>query len=563
MARQDIRLRSDPDPHVEATVVASGGAADAPVPVGIPASITAELLTGVEQAIVVQDPASRVRLLSGRARELFPSLAVGAPPTGVPLTESAAGDGHFEAEHGGRVLRGSCRPLPGGWRGWYVTEAPAPARAAAVGFLLEAARQIATPVDLDGTGRAVAKAAVPVLGDCALVLLPAPRHRLEWWCCGGERLLLTSGRARAPSAGLAPVLSAVLGGSGTASPDGAELAGLLDALPIDAVPADLAERGLLAVSLSGEDGCQGALVLAGDEVDPGLAAEFAALAAAAIRTGRRQRDQSWAARVLAAPLRPPELPALPFAQLAATYRPARGAVPVGGDFYDVHPGNGGDVLLLLGDVSGHGIEAAAVTGRIRPALAALTLVERDPTRLLYLLNEAMLATGSNRFATLVLGSVVPAADKLVLTLSSGGHPPPLVLRADGTVKEVFVPGTLLGVLPHARFGRTVLRLAPGELCLFYSDGITEARREREHDEVFGLKRLAAALARCRRLPAEAALASLERCVEDWLGDRDHDDMAMLAVQAGTGWDPRSAGSQGRNSTTGACSEGRSSREEEA
>jgi phosphoserine phosphatase RsbU/P len=95
-----------------------------------------------------------------------------------------------------------------------------------------------------------------------------------------------------------------------------------------------------------------------------------------------------------------------------------------------------------------------------------------------------------------------------------------------------VPGTVVGILPNARFGRTTITLAPGETCLLYSDGVTEAaRRTAEFQEQFGADRLAACLRGCVGMTAQAVATHVERTVTAGLGRDDGDDLAVLAVRA--------------------------------
>jgi serine phosphatase RsbU (regulator of sigma subunit) len=160
------------------------------------------------------------------------------------------------------------------------------------------------------------------------------------------------------------------------------------------------------------------------------------------------------------------------------------------------------------------------------------IVEQDPTRLLYLLNRALLAAGRTVFTTMVLGALAPAAIGCRLTFATGGHPAPMVLRGNGQVEDVGVPGTVVGILPDARFGRTSITLAPGDTCLLYSDGVTEADRRTGGDhEQFGPARLAACLRDCAGMTAQGVATRVERTVQDWLGRDDGDDLALLAVRA--------------------------------
>ncbi|RAO51132.1 hypothetical protein PSN01_04327 [Micromonospora saelicesensis] len=193
-------------------------------------------------------------------------------------------------------------------------------------------------------------------------------------------------------------------------------------------------------------------------------------------------------------------------------------------------------MFFLGDVSGKGVEAAVFTGQLRQCLQALHRLESNPARLLRLLNDALLETtqahGQGRFATIVLGVARPERDGgLTLTMAGGGHLPPLVLRASGEVETVELRGMLIGVVPDPRVGEVTVRLAPGETCLLYSDGVTEARGGRRGDEQFGPERLVTALTGCQRMPAPALAERVEQITCDWLAQGDHDDIAVLALRA--------------------------------
>jgi sigma-B regulation protein RsbU (phosphoserine phosphatase) len=176
-----------------------------------------------------------------------------------------------------------------------------------------------------------------------------------------------------------------------------------------------------------------------------------------------------------------------------------------------------------------------LTGNIRHALGALHLVEREPNRLLDLVNTMLLGTGGSRFASLVVGSMTSrSADALHLSLGSGGHPCPLVLRHDGNVEEVAIPGMLVGVTSNARFGQETVELKRGDVCLLYTDGVTEARGGPTGDEMFGEERLTALLTECHGAPIDVMLARINAAVGEWLGGNDHDDIALLAIQSEPG-----------------------------
>jgi serine phosphatase RsbU (regulator of sigma subunit) len=296
------------------------------------------------------------------------------------------------------------------------------------------------------------------------------------------------------------------------------------------------------VPLPGRESPAGVLLVARragrwfDEADLDLVRAFAARAGAALTTAVLYRDQAEVADTLQASLLPVEPAAAAGVQWGTAYRPAQAGLRIGGDFYGSHRLLDGGSVFFLGDVSGKGVEAAVFTGQLRQCLHALHRVESQPARLLKLLNDALLETtqahGQGRFATVVLGVVRPRRDGgLTLTMAGGGHLPPLVLRASGEVEVVPLSGMLIGVVPDPRIGEVTVQLAPGETCLLYSDGVTEARGGRRGDEQFGAERLFHALTGCHRMPAPALAERVEQVTCDWLAHGDHDDIAVLALRA--------------------------------
>ncbi|MBV8540837.1 MAG: SpoIIE family protein phosphatase [Pseudonocardiales bacterium] len=492
------------------------------------------LLDDIDQAVIVHDASGRVQLLNAAARRLFPDLGLGD---------------ELRAEVLGRWVGGRLRPLADGWQAWVVSDTgcgdtgcgdtgrgaggldtrlqPVDQR----DFMLEASRALAAGVGHDMAVAALVRLVVPVVGERAAVLLPAPRARVSWWRSAGGPATPAHGVTRVPAPRTAPVLAGALCGAcadTTAVPPGelAELAAVFGP--------DITERSpVLAAPLRGPDRTEGLLIVVRPTA-ASLLAQLAALAGPTIGASRRRREQARALAQLQAPLLPPgpdALPELSGVQLGVAYR-AAGELAVGGDFYLVRPTPDGGALLGLGDVCGKGAEALAESGRVQHSLAALMVIEQDPTRLLYLLNQALLAGGRTVFTTLVLGALRPADVGCRLTLATGGHPAPMVLRGGGRVEEVGVPGTVVGILPGARFGRTTITLAPGETCLLYSDGVTEAGRATPADqEQFGPSRLAACLRDCAGMTAQVMATRVERTVTAWQGRNDGDDIAVLAVRA--------------------------------
>lgn len=270
---------------------------------------------------------------------------------------------------------------------------------------------------------------------------------------------------------------------------------------------------VIVTPLPGHGVPAGALVLlrsgtekAFTEGEEAFARLFAARAGAALSAARLYAEQSAITATLMRELLPPKLGSVHGVEYAGNYRAATDQERIGGDFYDVHPGSdpSRETLVVLGDVAGKGLDAAVLTGKIRNTLQALLPLADDHQRVLSLLNGALLSSHQTRFATLVLASVRRGDEGVHLRLTSGGHLPPLIIRADGTVEEAPTHGTLVGALPQVRARTIETVLAPGEICLLYTDGITEARGGPLGEELFGEERLRRALAGCagmRRRPS--------------------------------------------------------------
>ncbi|TDQ53474.1 PP2C family protein-serine/threonine phosphatase [Actinorugispora endophytica] len=250
---------------------------------------------------------------------------------------------------------------------------------------------------------------------------------------------------------------------------------------------------------------------------------------------RREADRERArlqrlASTLQRTLLPPALPEVPGVRTAAHYHIAS-PDQVGGDFYDLFPLAGGRWGLFLGDVVGKGAEAAVVTSLARYTLRAAAVSDPDPVAVLARLDAALeqeYRGDDPRYCTVVFGLLTPSPDGCDLTLASGGHPPALLLRADGTAEYRHTPGgQIVGILPEARFASSDVRLEPGDTLMLYTDGITEARtdaaRNRYGEEA--LLDFATALAPTTAAEAVAATTGLLA----GFGDGLDDDTAVMAV----------------------------------
>ena len=135
------------------------------------------------------------------------------------------------------------------------------------------------------------------------------------------------------------------------------------------------------------------------------------------------------------------------------------------------------------------------------------------------------------FSTVLYARVCPSRDSTGLTLASGGHPSPLILRADGRVEQIEVPGTLVGILPEARFEDRDERLGPGELLLLYTDGATELRRS---DLEFGERELVHALRGQAGRSAAQVVEAVGGRIDELQDGSPRDDVALLAIRTPPG-----------------------------
>jgi PAS domain S-box-containing protein len=241
------------------------------------------------------------------------------------------------------------------------------------------------------------------------------------------------------------------------------------------------------------------------------------------------------ARTLQESLLPPDLPDVRGVQLAARYHPAGAGTDVGGDFYDVFRTGRDRWGIVVGDVCGKGAEAARSTALARYTVRAASVQTVAPSRVLSVLNEAMLRQNATedtqddeRFATVVYATLRRARGRVSLSLSSGGHPPALIVRADATVEKVSAPGMALGLFPYAELSETQLTLRPGDSLVLYTDGVTEARGA---ESFFGEERLVKVVTGCAGASAKSLAETLEAAVLDHQGGIAADDIAILVVHA--------------------------------
>ncbi|WP_343886475.1 SpoIIE family protein phosphatase, partial [Actinoallomurus spadix] len=438
--------------------------------------------------VVVADAGGRVLELNEAAARLFPRAEPGAslgammPGWLAEAHRTAAASGAEGEPVWGRVGERSFDALPtrtpDGDTAWWLVE-DTDRRQAEIALSRERGRTalladesyaMLSALTVDRCLEVTARLAAEHLADAVVILPAASRQRL-------------------------PAVFALRGGTvhrRTVPDDSAEVPGLTEALqgfpptssrwidpgglPSWAVPEEFdGPVGAVVVTpLPGHGIPEGALILLrrGDESgfsrnDEVFARLFAARAGAALSAARAYAERTEVMTILTREMLPPQLHRVHRVDIAGGYRASVRSELIGGDFYDVHPGEdeGAESLVILGDVCGKGLEAAVTTFKIRNMLRALLPVAGDHYRLLSLLNAALLTTESTRFATLVLASAVRDGDRVRLRLTSAGHPPPLIVRSGGVVEEAPTRGSLIGAMTDVHATTVRVDLGPGETCV--------------------------------------------------------------------------------------------------
>ncbi len=403
-------------------------------------------------------------------------------------------------------------------------------------FLADASAALASSLDYEQTLRNVAELAVPGIADwCAVDLVDddGDRRTVAVAHVDRERLALAEALRRYvpdrvdPDVGLGRVLRT---GEAVLYPHVTDE--MIAAAAVDTEHLELLRavgfRSLLIVPMRLGERILGAMTLVSaesvrtlDRFDQELAEQVAARAAAAIENSRVYSERSRIARMLQQDLLPEQLPAIPGYDLGSIYLPAVETSMVGGDFYDIWEVQG-RWLVVIGDVTGKGIEAAALTALVRHTLRAAAEFQRSPAELLSFVD----ATLKKRPSLSVCTALCVALEGDTATIAAGGHPLPLYITGDG-VREVGEHGPLLGAFPAARWQDSTLALKAGSTLLAYTDGITDARGGDQ--ERFGLERLRDTLAQLAERPAAEVIDELARRLEEFQIGMHTDDTAAIAV----------------------------------
>jgi PAS domain S-box-containing protein len=262
-----------------------------------------------------------------------------------------------------------------------------------------------------------------------------------------------------------------------------------------------------------------------DESDLAFAEDLALRAATAVQNARLYTAQERVAQTLQASLLPERLPDVPGWTVGAAYQAGERGADVGGDFYDIVPVEAGH-LVVLGDVTGKGIEAAALTSLVRHSARTAARFDARPARVLAHVNTILREQDRLSLVTVVCALVETNGDHARLTVASAGHPLPLLLRNGGTPGAVGDYGVLLGVGGEEDWTETSVAVSVGDMVLFYTDGVTETPGDATR---FGEPRLCEAMARAADGP-DGLLAEIERSLRDFQAGETLDDRAMLALR---------------------------------
>src|SRR3954452_1874599 len=437
------------------------------------------------------------------------------------------------------VVRCAAIALTGGlavWSAWLRERREAATRHTTL--LAEAGALLNASLDQEATIRNIARLVVPDLGDGCAVDVPDQG--------GGVRTVAAVGVPA--TADTRPGVPGVMR-SGRAELYGAVPEGLAavyrrDPSDIDTLRA-LGMRCMATVPMTARGRTLGTITLVADDPHRSLdgpvfetVQELARRCAMALDNARLYGQRSHVAQTLQESLLPARIPEVPGFEVAARFH-AGDDIEVGGDFFDIFEADGG-WAAVIGDVSGKGAGAAAVTALARYTVRAVADREARPSAVLHALNAAVLRQDlEDRFCTAAYARLEPGPDGATVRLSSAGHPLPLLVRADGRVAAVGAHGMVLGVSPHPPLVDRDVDLAAGDKLVFFTDGVVEARVEAG---MLGVDGLSAVLASCGGDDAVRTGEVVYNAAVEGRSAPD-DDIAVLVLRA-VGRDAARRGDEG-------------------
>jgi PAS domain S-box-containing protein len=411
-------------------------------------------------------------------------------------------------------------------------------------LLQRAAGEIGTTLDIQRTAAELAALAVPELADRATVDLLDPVLRDEDPASTGPGDLLFR-RVALRDAATAATMTYGVGDLITVPASRRAAVALSQGEPVLARdPAEMRQSGLatshvqglldrgvhtfISVPLTARGVTLGVTVLCRaespgpyDEADVRLVSDLAARAALHIDNARLYTREHGAAITLQRSLLPRDIPQVPGLEVAYRYQPASRAAEIGGDWFDVIPLDQDKVALVVGDVTGHGIHAAALMGQLRTTTAALARLRVPPERIVAQLSAVVAAQGAEAGATCL--HAVQDLRSSRCRLTSAGHPPPALRHPDGSTVLIDLPAGLLLGAGLDDYSAVDMRFPPGSILAMYTDGLIEQPGQ---DLAIGLSRLTRALADG---PAHS-LDELCDSVLATLAPRPRDDIALLLTR---------------------------------
>jgi len=402
-------------------------------------------------------------------------------------------------------------------------------------FLAEASIELASSLDLGVTINRVARLAVPTFADwCAIDVVRDGRvHRLAVAHVDPRKVeLAVALQERWPPDPESPTGARAVARTGQPElihqiTDEMLVAGCRDPEQLR-IARELRLRSALLVPLWVRGRVTGVLSWVStdaqrlyDDDDVRFAEHLARRAATAIDNSELYSQTRAAAEQLQHAVLPEALVGTDRWDVACHYRPS-GRAEVGGDFYDAFALGDGRYVAFIGDVMGRGVAAAAAMAEMRAATRAFASVDPDPAAVLEKLDAMVVSYGSDQLVTLVYVLADAAAGHLVV--GNAGHPPPSVLRADGSLERLpFTDGPPLG-LAASRRGRLTMPFDVGDTLLAFTDGLVERRDE---DIDTGMDRLGTVVPTMAGMPLREGVERLVEAVRD---DTYDDDMAALALR---------------------------------
>ena len=399
-------------------------------------------------------------------------------------------------------------------------------------LLARASTVVESELDVEARAEAVVRVAVPDFADHASVFLFDPDRRVLRFAGGVHRDSAVNAEMHQVEwpdleldSPLAPALAVRTGLPVLRPFQPTDGPARLVASTRPELAASLATRSVLAVPLRQDDEILGALffatVRAGrryGEDDLPLVSELARIAAPAIQNALRYQQERLTAETLQRSLLPQDLPDTGGVWLAARYLPGTTGLQVGGDWHDVITRDD-RVILAIGDVVGHSIEAAVSMGRFRTVLKFAARQSGDPSRILRRINEFMCDAFPGDMATLLVVAYDPFTG--TAHIASGGHLSPVLRTPSGEIALVDIPpGLPLCIDDETSFVTTAIRIEAGSALVLYTDGLVERRGEVLD---VGLARLLRAVASGDNEPEDLAT----RIVTDLVADGAEDDVAVL------------------------------------